>query len=280
MDLHSGGKISNMTTLKTVNQIRRHSMLCSAVLLLLMAAIPAFPQSKDDLIALQAEPVTASKVQFDFTKEGPTETKNPATVPQQTSTSTAPLTAGQKLRFGFREAFLNPFSYAGPAIGAFVTERNNVKAPGKSGEDNFADGASYFARDFASNATTEIFSAGVFPALFKQDPRYFRSNKHGFGSRAAYAASRTLITRNDKGQTEFNYSNVLGSLTSATLANVYERNTLDVRDRFGRPIEFNRRVGVGPTFERFGLTLAFEAASNVAFGEFDVIGKLRRIFKH
>jgi hypothetical protein len=193
--------------------------------------------------------------------------------------STVPLSARQKFAYGARKAFLDPFDYFGPAVDAYFTERREVKAPGKTAEDKFADGLSRYARSFATSSTAALLGSGVYPVLFKQDPRYHPSGKHGFMPRALYAASRTFVTQGDNGKTQINYSRLAGNLTSAGLANIYERDLVTARDARGRALSFQRRVGIKPTFEEFGISTALNAATNIAFAEFDLVGKLLRIFR-
>ena len=50
-----------------------------------------------------------------------------------------------------------------------------------------------------------------------------------------------------------------------------------LRNAQGRPIAFYRHVGVGPTLATFGISTALGAVTNIAFNEFDVIGKLRKL---
>ena len=259
-----------------------NSIFRTTVLLLLLGASiqvlgqdakPA-PSSSDDRSSASLTTV-ASPVAGDQQTTPQTATTG-TTSPRQTI---VPLNARQKLAYGARRTFLNPGAYFSPAIDAFFTERRDVKRPGKTGGDKFADGLSYYARSFATNSTASLLGSGVYPALFKQDPRYHRSGKHGLMSRAAYAASRTVLTLGDNGKTQFNYSGLAGTLTSAGLANLYERDLVKARDARGRVLSFRRRVGVGPTFANFGLSTMFDAASNIAFQEFDVIGKLIKIIR-
>jgi hypothetical protein len=191
-----------------------------------------------------------------------------------------PLSARQKLAFGAGKAFLSPTAYLGPIFDAYFTERREVKAPGKTGGDKFADGLSRYARSFTTNTIAALFGSGFYPALFKQDPRYHPSEKHGFMPRAIYAASRTVLTLGDNGKTQINFSGLGGNLTSAGLANIYERDLVKARDLHGRPVSFRRRVGVGPTFKNFGISTAIDAATNIVFKEFDLVGKLLKLLKH
>ena len=209
-------------------------------------------------------------------------TQGSATTPavvQNSNTTYRPLTARQKFQFGLAHAFLTPGAYAGPAVGAYFVERSEVKRPGKTNGDKFADGASRFARSVATRSTAEFLGRGLYPILFKQDPRYQPSDREYFLPRVLYAASRAFVTQGDNGKTQINISRLGGNLTAAVLANVYERDVVRSRDRFGRPTSFRRRVGVEPTLKSFALATAFDAASNIVFDEFDVIGKLRKILK-
>ena len=187
------------------------------------------------------------------------------------------MSAGQKFKFGLRGAFFTPGAYVGPAIDAYFVERREVKAPYKTAGDKFADGMSRYARGFATRSSSELFGWGIYPILFKQDPRYYKSRRHSFGYRVFYAATRTFVTRGDDGRQQVNFSEILGDFTSASLANVYERNVVRRRDAFGRPTLYERRVGVNPTLETFGISLGFDSASYVLFDEFDVVGKLWKI---
>ncbi len=205
-------------------------------------------------------------------------TTSAAAAGQQPTTSTKPrLSASQKFKFGLRGAFFTPRAYVGPAIDAYFVERREVKAPGKTGGDKFADWSSRYARAFATRSSAQLFGWGIYPILFKQDPRYYRSPRRGFGQRVWYAATRTFVTRSDAGRQQVNASEILGDLTSAALANVYERNVVRRRDSFGRPTLYERRIGFRPTFETFGISLGFDSANYVLFDEFDVVGKLWKI---
>lgn len=199
----------------------------------------------------------------------------------QNSTSLAvrPLSAGGKFEYGLREAFLNPGSYIGPAIGAYITQHRELRQPQKTSGDYFADGLSRLARNFATQSTAQVFGSGIYPIIFKQDPRYFQSRKRTFGARLLYAISRTVQTRGDDGEPQVNYSRLLGNLTSAGLANIYERSTPASIDAQGRVLEIHNRVGVGPTFRTYGYATASDAATYVFFDEFKVLNRLGKLFK-
>ncbi len=178
-----------------------------------------------------------------------------------------PLTSGQKMKRALRSAFLSPQGYLNTAFGATLTHFREEDQPHKDSGDRAADWASRFARNFSTRATRRIFSDGIYASAFGQDPRYEPSPRKGFGRRAVHAATRVFITRDDEGNHEFNASRLAGNMTGSALANLWEQSTPG-----------HDRIGVGPTFKRFGRSLAFEALSNVVFQEFwpDIMGIFKR----
>jgi hypothetical protein len=88
----------------------------------------------------------------------------------------------------------------------------------------------------------------LYPLLLGQDPRYNPSTSDSILGRAAYAASRVLLTRNDSGKESLNTSYFLGVLTSATLATAY------------RPYW---RRSPSTTFTDLGSTIGSDAGINV-----------------
>lgn len=179
----------------------------------------------------------------------------------------APLSAGEKMKYGFRSAFLSPQGYLNTAFSAALTHFREEEQPHKDSGDRAADFASRFARNFSTRATRRIFGAGVYPVLFRQDPRYEPSPRKGFGRRALHAASRTFVTRDDDGNHEPNYSNLAGVMTGSALANIWEQSTPG-----------HDRVGADATMVRFGRALAFDVLSNVVFREFwpDITGIFKK----
>lgn len=182
--------------------------------------------------------------------------------------SAVALTAGEKFHYGLRQAFYTPGAYIAPAISAGYRRFQEADLPSKTGGDKFADYLSDYARVFGTLSTTEIFGSGIYPILFKQNPKYISLKETSQGSasgraRFLYAIGRTFVTNGDNGKRQPNYSRFAGDFTGAAIANIWERNTPSERDRFGNPTDINRRRGISPTFSRFGLALGFDALSNV-----------------
>ncbi|HVF42770.1 MAG TPA: hypothetical protein VM936_07160 [Pyrinomonadaceae bacterium] len=179
----------------------------------------------------------------------------------------APLTAGEKVRGAFRGALLSPVPYAMSAFTAGITQLGEDRLPHKDNGDEVADWGSRAARNFATRTTSTAFIRGIYPALFKQDPRYEPSRSKKFGPRVAHALGRVFVTRDDDGNLEPNYSRFAGAMTASAMANIWERSTPG-RDR----------IGADATMVRFGRSFINAAIGNIVLREFgpDIIGIFRR----
>jgi hypothetical protein len=89
----------------------------------------------------------------------------------------------------------------------------------------FGTGASgfrrYYWRQFTDQVSGTFFTEAILPTLTHEDPRYYTFGKSGFFKRASYAISRTFITKNDSGTSEFNISEIGGNVSEAALSNLY-----------------------------------------------------------
>ena len=168
----------------------------------------------------------------------------------------APLTVKEKFNYFLTRSFLRPTPYA-TALAAGATQEwidddhHHHSKPG----DFAADSMTRAARSFAFGTSANFFEKFAYASLFKQDPRYHKSEKAGAGARIAYAVSRLFVTQNDQGARQFNISFIAGGLTTAGLSNVWERE---------------ERRTAAHTMKRWGLHVGFAAAANI-FQEF--IGK-------
>jgi hypothetical protein len=71
----------------------------------------------------------------------------------------------------------------------------------------------------AGDGIIENFMAqAVFPALLRQDPRFFQTSEGSFVHRSGYAISRIVVTRSDSGHTQFNYSEIFGAGFAAAVS--------------------------------------------------------------
>jgi len=142
--------------------------------------------------------------------------------------------------------------YVFPFVGASV-------ALGQGGTSSFGD---RYATTFADNAIGNFMTSAIFPAMLHQDPRYYQRGTGGVTRRAAYALSRTVVTRSLDGRRQFNYSEIAGNFTAGAISNVYYS-----------PADQT----VSGTLTRWGLQVMWDAVSN-ELKEFwpDIRNRLRK----
>jgi hypothetical protein len=108
--------------------------------------------------------------------------------------------------------------------------------------------AKRFGAAYADSLTSTFIGDAILPSLLKQDPRYFYKGHGGTGSRILYALSMAVVAKGDNQRWQPNYSNILGTLASGAISNLYYPKT----DR-----------GVAPTFENAAIRLGANAVGNL-----------------
>jgi hypothetical protein len=102
--------------------------------------------------------------------------------------------------------------------------------------------AQRFGAGYADTVTGTFIGGAILPSLFKQDPRYFYKGTGSLRSRALYAIAFAVICKGDNRRWQPNYSNVLGSLASGGISNLY----YPANDRDGAELTFeNAAIGIG-----------------------------------
>jgi hypothetical protein len=123
---------------------------------------------------------------------------------------------------------------------------------GSQYEKRYGQGAEgYFKRWGAAMAfasSNQLIGAYAVASMLHEDPRYFVEDSGEFRESVRYAVSRVFICRKDDGSTTTNWAGILGPLGAAGLANAY------------LPADSQ---GVGHTFGKWGISLAFAAGTNV-----------------
>lgn len=117
----------------------------------------------------------------------------------------------------------------------------------------------------AGNVSGEFFNTFLYPALFRQDPRYYRLAHGTTGARMLHAVRHVFVARSDAGRLMFNFSEWLGTASSTALGNVYHPG--------------NKR-GFGPAVQRGGLGISTDMGYDV-LREFwpEIAHKFRLPFK-
>ncbi len=130
------------------------------------------------------------------------------------------LTTKEKARL-FLNDFTNPVTFLGAAFNAGIDQAQN-------GDPRFGQEFGGYAKRFgamvADDANGAFFKDLFYPTVFSQDPRYYRLGRGSTGRRIIHALSHAVIAHNDHGAPDFNYTEWLGTATTAALSSTYHGN--------------------------------------------------------
>jgi hypothetical protein len=158
--------------------------------------------------------------------------------------SAQPPTQAEKFRTFVDEA-RSPLTFGAAGVSAGIMRETEL---GRLGSGRQASLTELYKGALIQKESGAFFTKYLYPALLKQDPRYHPSNRPNFWARVMYAASRTVITRNDSGKTTLNTSYFLGVLTSVAISTAY------------RPY-WTRSTSA--SFKTFGSTIGTDAGINI-----------------
>jgi hypothetical protein len=146
-----------------------------------------------------------------------------------------PLTVGEKFKIASEDAFDRGTVVLAAAFGGEGQLTSSNRAFGQGG----LGFARYWAAAYGDFAIGDYMTEGIFPALLRQDPRYFRRGTGSGWSRLGYAMGQIFWTHRDSGGTQFNYSEVIGNSVAVAISNAYyvdNRNVSDATTQLGLQI--------------------------------------------
>jgi hypothetical protein len=180
---------------------------------------------------------------------------------RRSGSSVCSLTAPEKFRL-FVANSIEPVTFIGAAF-------NSALAQAQNQDRMFGQGAAGYTKRYGTDLTDDV--AGdflhtfMFPALFRQDPRYYRRLEGSTKIRIGHALSHVFVAKGDSGKKMFNFSEWMGTTSMVFLSNSYHP---------GNP------QGLRPAAVRIGTNIATDAGSDVV-REFwpEIVHKLRLPFK-
>ena len=143
--------------------------------------------------------------------------------------STAPMTAGEKFKLFATSALVPPGPYIQSIFTGLINELtdDNVLDNNEGRDDTpgnyFGDAMTRAARSQGNKIANNFFEKFFFATIFKQDPRYHRSDKRGAGARIGHAISRVFVTQGDRSGDQFNASFLIGGFTGAAVSTAWQR---------------------------------------------------------
>jgi hypothetical protein len=128
-----------------------------------------------------------------------------------------PLSPKDKFKLAVQDSFdYSSFIYVGIVAGIGQLQ---------SSYPEFHQGAAgygrYYWHSFADAVGENAFTEFIVPVATREDPRYYTLGRGGPFKRTIYSASRLVITRTDKGNETFNFSEIVGAGASSGISNLY-----------------------------------------------------------
>ena len=154
------------------------------------------------------------------------------------------LNASEKFRL-FVDQQIDPINFIGAGWGAGLGQLGNE-------DPSYGQGAAGYGKRYAAtladNATGDFFGVFFYPAVFHQDPRYYRLGQGGFKARLGHALRHRFVAVSDSGNQMFNFSEWFGVVSSKALTNLYHPDS---------------PRGFGPTATRVGFGVASDMGWDV-----------------
>jgi hypothetical protein len=125
-----------------------------------------------------------------------------------------PLTPGQKFKVVARGVF-DPMEFVLVGLVAGLGQASDSNPSYGQGAQGYAK---RYGTAYGDNAIENFMAYAVLPSVLHQDPRYYQLGQGGFRKRAVHALSRVVLTRSNSGQSEFNYSEILGAGGAAAIS--------------------------------------------------------------
>ena len=113
---------------------------------------------------------------------------------------------------------IDPLNFIGAGFGAGLDHSSNR-------DPTFGQGGAGYVRRYGANladsVSSKFFKDFAYPVIFSEDPRYYRLGHGSYRKRVLNAAAHLFIAYHEDGTRMFNYSEWLGSTSSAALGNLY-----------------------------------------------------------
>ena len=130
-----------------------------------------------------------------------------------------PISAKKKMTIAAKDSFDWPvYLISGGFAGLYQLDDQNPSF--RQGMKGYAK---RYAASYGDQAMGNLMTEGLIPAAFHQDPRYFRLGAGGGATRhrLAYALTRVIVGKNDKGAWRFNSPEWVGNAAAVAISNVY-----------------------------------------------------------
>jgi hypothetical protein len=118
----------------------------------------------------------------------------------------------------FVEDSIDPLTFLSAGFDAGTDQASNRDSAFGQGGSGYAK---RFGADLADRVSSQFFKDFAYPAMFSEDPRYYRLGHGGARRRLVHAAEHLVIAHHADGTRMFNYSQWLGTGSAVALSNLY-----------------------------------------------------------
>jgi hypothetical protein len=118
----------------------------------------------------------------------------------------------------FVQDSVNPVAFLGSGFYAGLDQASDKDPTFGQGADGYGK---RFAAKFTDQASSKFFKDFAYPAIFSEDPRYYRLAQGTVRRRFVHALGHVFVAHRVDGGHMFNYSEWLGTASAITLANAY-----------------------------------------------------------
>jgi|SRR5690349_7620022 len=120
--------------------------------------------------------------------------------------------------FLFARDTFNPVTFIASGFFAGLDQAQNRDPTFGQGSAGYAK---RFGASFVDQASFKFFRDFAYPAIFSEDPRYYRLGQGQNRRRLLHAVSHVVVARRDNGNRMFNFSEWLGTMSVVALSNAY-----------------------------------------------------------
>ena len=121
----------------------------------------------------------------------------------------------------FVEETVDPVTFLGAAVSAGIDQAEDTDPSFGHGASGYSE---RFAVELADDASSEFFKEFAYPAIFSEDPRFYRLGHGTNRQRLAHALEHVVIAHQENGKRMFNFSEWLGTMSAVALGDVYHPN--------------------------------------------------------
>jgi hypothetical protein len=141
-----------------------------------------------------------------------------------------PISAKEKVNIAFQDSFDIPVYPTAALFAALYQIENQNPSFGQG----MAGYGKRFATAYGDQMIGNMMTEGFVPALFHEDPRYFRLGEGSTLHRTLYALSRIFVTKMDSGHNSFNFEEWGGNATAVAISNAYYPDTRTATDNVSK----------------------------------------------